>query len=157
MPFIGYLDGGICMKEREFSQKEARARAEKLLSGSKTVFLATNGSHGHPNLRAVTPLSLNGVGEIWFATALDSSKIIELVKSDKAVVYGYSPRSMSAFRLWGNVTILEDGESRNHIRRDDLKEHFPDGADDQNLRVLRFSVLSGMYTGKDGKSGVFEI
>jgi general stress protein 26 len=145
------------MKERELSQEEARTKAEKLLSGVKTIFLATNGSHGHPNVRAMAPLSVDGVGILWFGTSLESSKIIELVKDDKAAVYGYSQRALSEFRLWGNVTILDDHASRKHIWTDDLKDHFPGGVQDPDLRVLRFQTVSGLYSGKDGKSGIFTI
>ncbi|MDR1514324.1 MAG: pyridoxamine 5'-phosphate oxidase family protein [Synergistaceae bacterium] len=144
------------MKEHEISRKDASAKALKLLSAAKTVFLATNGGHGHPNLRAMAPITFDGVQTIWFSTSSQSSKIIELAKDDKAVVYGYSPRSMSEFRLWGSVEILDDQESREHIWRDFLRDHFPDGAGDPNLRVLRFSAISGMYTAKDGSGGVFD-
>ena len=145
------------MKEREIPQKEARAKAEKLLSGIKTVFLATNGSHGHPNVRAMMPLLFEGVETLWFSTHLESSKIMELVKDDKAAVFGYSSRSLSEFRLWGNVKILDDLVSRKHVWTDALKERFPGGAQDPNLRILRFNAVSGLFSGKDGHSGIFEI
>ncbi len=145
------------MKERELSQKEAREKAEKLLAGAKALFLATNGSHGHPNVRAMAPLKIEGAKTVWFATALESSKIIELVKDDKATLYGYAPRSMTEFRLWGRIQILDDAASRKKIWAEALKKYFPDGAGDSALRVLRFDTISGMYTGKEGKSGTFTI
>lgn len=145
------------MKERELTQREARTKAEKLLSGAKAVYLGTNGSHGHPNVRAMMPVRIDGIERIWFSTALDSSKIIEMVKDDKAVIYGYSPRSMAEFRLWGNIVILEDAASRKKIWNDELKKHFEGGVNDPNLRVLRFDVVSGMYCNKEGKSALFTI
>ena len=145
------------MKERELTQREARTKAEKLLTSAKAVYLATNGSHGHPNVRAMMPARIDGIGKIWFSTALDSSKIIELVKDDKAVVYGYSSRSMAEFRLWGNITILVDVASRKKIWNDALKKYFEGGMNDPNLRVLRFDVVSGMYCNKERKSAIFTI
>ncbi|MDR1021316.1 MAG: pyridoxamine 5'-phosphate oxidase family protein [Synergistaceae bacterium] len=144
------------MKEHEISREDAMAKALKLLSGTKTVFLATNGSHGHPNLRAMAPLGSEGTHTLWFSTSSESSKVNELAHDDKAVVYGYSPRNMSEFRLWGSVEVLDDTDSREYIWTEALKEHFPGGASDPNLRVLRFSAVSGMYTAKDGQNGVFE-
>lgn len=145
------------MKERELTQKDAMAKAAKLLSAAKTVFLATNGSHGHPNLRAMKPLVVEGAAVIWFSTSVGSSKIIELVKDEKAAIYGYSARTTAAFRLWGTIAILDDAASRKHIWTDSLKDHFPGGVNDSSLRVLRFNVVSGVYVGKDGKSGIFSI
>jgi general stress protein 26 len=145
------------MKERELTQKDAMAKAVKLLSGTKTVFLATNGSHGHPNLRAMAPLLVEDAATIWFSTSVESSKIIELVKDEKAVIYGYSPRTMAEFRLWGTIAILDDAAARKRVWTDSLKDHFPGGVNDSSLRVLRFDAVSGMYAGKDGKSGTFTI
>ncbi len=142
------------MKERELSPKDARAKVEKLMSNVGTMFFATNGSHGHPNVRAMMPVRLDGTETVWFTTSLESSKLIELVKDNKAAIYGYAPNTMAEFRLWGNVTILDDHESRRHIWTDELKKHFPGGADDPSMRVLRFDVVSGLYY-KDGKSGLF--
>jgi general stress protein 26 len=144
------------MKKHEISREDAMAKAMKLLSGAKTVFLATNGSHGHPNLRAMTPIKFEGVHTLWFATSQESSKVNELAGDNKAAVYGYSPRSMSEFRLWGNVDVLDDEGSREHIWTEALKKHFPEGANDPGMRVLRFSAVSGMYTAKDGQCGIFE-
>ncbi|MDR3254950.1 MAG: pyridoxamine 5'-phosphate oxidase family protein [Synergistaceae bacterium] len=143
--------------ESALSQKEARTKAEKLLSGTKTVFLATNGSHGHPNVRAMMPLVYEGVETLWFSTSLESSKIIELVKDNKAAVFGYSQRAKAEFRLWGEIAILDDLVSRKRIWTDELKEQFPEGVNDPDLRVLRFNVVSGLFTGKDGKNGIFTI
>jgi general stress protein 26 len=148
---------GIYMKEHEISREEARAKAEKLLSGAKTLFLATNGSHGHPNLRAMVPLLIEGVEVLWFSAHQESSKIIELAKDDKAAVFGYSPRSISEFRLWGSVEVLDDMASKERVWTDALKEHFPGGVQDPNLRILRFRSISGLFNAKDGKSGIFEI
>jgi general stress protein 26 len=142
------------MKERELSQKDAKAKAEKLLAGAKTVFLATNGSHGHPNVRAMMPVKIEGADTVWFATSLESSKIIELVKDNKAAIYGYTPNnSLAEFRLWGEIAILDDHESRKYIWREEMKKHFS-GIDDRNMRILRFNVVSGLYA-KEGKSGIF--
>lgn len=142
------------MKERELSQKDTRTKVEKLMSSIKTMFLATNGSHGHPNLRAMMPVKIEGTDTVWFITALESSKIIELVKNNKAAIYGFSPNTMAEFRLWGNVSILDDHASRKYIWSDDLKKYFPAGVDDPAMRVLRFDVVSGLYA-KDNKSGLF--
>ena len=43
------------MKECELTQKESRTKAEKLLSSAKVVFVGTNGSHGHSNVRTMAP------------------------------------------------------------------------------------------------------
>lgn len=146
------------MKSAAISAKEAREKTEKLLEKAKAVFLATNGSvGGHPNVRAMAVAKNEGIVRIWFVTSLDSDKIIELVKDDKATIYCYSPRTMAEFRLWGNVSIADDPESRKHAWKDEYKAFFPGGANDPNLRVLRFDASNGVYCTPDKKSGHFTI
>lgn len=136
--------------------KAAKDRIGKMLAKSKVIFMATNGSHGHPNVRAVVPLRTDGVETIWFATHRDSSKIVELAKDGKAVIYSYEPRTMVECRLWGTVTILEDAESIEHVWHDSLEKYFT-GQDDPMIRVLRFDTSNGMYCGKDHTAKEFTI
>lgn len=143
------------MKERELTEKEARTKVEKLLSTVDTVYLATNGSHGHPNIRPMMPVKIDGVEKIWFCTDLESSKIIELIKDSKAAISGHSPKSMAEFRLWGSMHILDDAASRQYVWNEELESQYT-GEDDPTMRVLRFDVISGMYNNK-GKSGIFTI
>ncbi|MDR3331968.1 MAG: pyridoxamine 5'-phosphate oxidase family protein [Synergistaceae bacterium] len=143
------------MRIDETGHKDTRAKAEKLLAESKVVFMGTNGSHGHPNLRAMIPLRTDEVRTVWFATDLDSSKIIELVKNNKAVLYTYSQKTLAECRFWGNVSILDDATSRKHVWCEEIKKHYND-PDDPNFRVLRFDISNGIFcSNKEGKSGSF--
>lgn len=144
------------MKDHQWTPKEARTKAEKLLASVKTTFMATNGSYGHPNVRAMRPIRIEGCERVWFTATLESSKIIELIKDSRATLYG-SAANRSEFRLWGNVSVLDDPESRAFVWNDELKKFFEGGPEDPLLRVLRFDVVSGMYRGKEGKKGNFKI
>lgn len=157
MAVFAYWEGQK-VKSTEISAKEAREKAEKLLDKAKVVFLATNGSHGgHPNLRAMVVAKNEGVVRVWFCTSLGSDKILELVKDDKATLYGYATRAMTEFRLWGSVEILDDMESKKHAWNDEFKEYFPGGVNDPDLRVLRFDARNGVYNTPGGKGGSFTI
>jgi general stress protein 26 len=145
------------MKTNSLSAKEARAKTERILSGAKVVYMATNGSHGHPNVRAMTPAKIDGTETVWFVTGANSSKFAELARDDKSVVYAAAPRGSGECRIWGLVEILDDKASRKIAWRDEFAEHFPDGGiDSPDLRVLRFNVSNGMYCGKTGQKGEFK-
>lgn len=141
------------MEEREISAEEAQDKIRAITDVVEEVILATNGSHGHPNVRTMRIACGNGVDTLWFVTSLESSKIIELIKSSKASVYIRSDGDAEV-RLWGTVAILDDHDSRRYVWRDYMKECFPEGEEDPNMRVLRFDVISGLYA-KDGRSGIF--
>lgn len=139
--------------DKEISPKETRAKVEKLLAGAKVVYLATNGANGHPNVRAMTPMKTRGADTVWFATSLESSKVIELVKDSKSALFGHS--GASEFRLWGTVSILDDRDSRKLVWNDDLKKTYGD-VTSPVMRVLRFDAVSGSYA-KEGRSGSFSL
>jgi general stress protein 26 len=105
----------------------------------------------------MTPARVEGTACIWFVTDLESSKIIELIKDSKAVIYASAPRLVAECRLWGSVDILDDPASKKLVWRDEFKKHlFPDGASLSRLRVLRFNVSNGVYSGKGGRGGEFK-
>jgi general stress protein 26 len=144
------------METSEMSSTEVKERVSKILSSAKTVYLGTNGSHGHPNVRAMFPVKAEGAQTLWFATDLESSKIIELKYDNKAVIYASAPRYAGECRLWGYVDILEDSASRKAVWSDELKKHLPaENAGSPRLRVLRFNVSNGNYRGKGGETGGF--
>jgi general stress protein 26 len=140
----------------EIDQKEAREKVTKLLAGAKTVYLGTNGSHGHPNVRAMTPAYLVGAETIWFVTDVESSKVMELLKDDKAVLYAPAARNNGECRLWGRVEIFDDLASKKLVWQASFKEHFPEGIDSPRLRVLCFHVNNALYCNKAGKTGEFK-
>jgi general stress protein 26 len=144
------------MKKGENGQKEVIEKVSKILSGAKSVYLATNGSHGHPNLRAMAPAQVDGVKSVWFLTSAMSSKIQEIQNDGHAVIYADAPRNAGECRLWGIVSVMSDAASREKAWKDEFKEHFPDGASSEDLRVLRFDVSNGIYTNKNMESFEFK-
>jgi len=145
------------MEQTENGKKEVLAKVAKLVTGAKTVYLATNGSHGHPNLRAIAPMNSEGIQTIWFSTFAGSNKVLELQNDNHAVIYIEAPRMAGECRLWGFVEILEDMESRKKVWNELTAKHFPDGVESPDLRVLRFNAVNGTYTNKNMETFTFDI
>lgn len=133
--------------EHELTSNEAREKTAKFIASLRTVYVATNGANGHPNVRAMNIYKSEGTSCLWFATELESSKMIELIKSNKAAVYGCASDG-EEFRLWGSMTILEDKESMKQVWCDDLERRFGSIAS-HDVRVLRFDAISGSYAKGD--------
>ena len=144
------------MKKTETDTNDVTTKTAKLLAGAKTVYLATNGSHGHPNLRAMAPVKVEGVKTIWFVTIAGSCKVSELQNDKHAVVYVEIPRMGGECRFWGYVEVLDDKESRKEVWNDKVKEYFPEGVNSPNMKVLRFDVTNGIYTNKNMENFTFE-
>ncbi len=54
-------------------------------------------------------------------------------------------------RLWGRMELLDDAESRNLAWRDEYSAYFPQGKDDLDLCVLKFTADSGTLQTLAGK------
>jgi general stress protein 26 len=148
--------GGDLMKNGELTKKEVAERASKILEAAKCVYMATNGENGHPNLRAVVTTKAEGIKTLWFVTDDESSKVQELLRDDKAVIYAPAARGAGEVRLWGNVEILEDMASKKKIWSAECDAHFPAGIESPNARVLRFKVSNGVYVDKNWQKHAFK-
>jgi general stress protein 26 len=143
------------MTNDALNAEDAMEKAEHLLETAKTVYMGTNGSHGHPNLRAMAIAKLEWPGAVWFVTDAGSSKTAEILSDSKAVLFASAPRGAGECRLWGHVDILDDMDSKKSVWKSDFKKHFPEGPDAPSLRVLRFSVSNGEYRGRDRRKVEF--
>ena len=112
------------MKNGELTKKEILEKASKVLESAKCVYMATNGENGHPNLRALGRLKLEGIKTLWFFSDEKSSKVQELLRDDKAVIYAPAARGAGEVRLWGNVEILDDMASKKKVWSDEAAAHF---------------------------------
>ena len=144
------------MKSSELTKKEVAEKVSKILEAAKCVYMATNGENGHPNLRAMVMAKAEGVKTLWFVADEESSKVKELLRDDKAVIYAPAPRGGGEVRLWGNVEILEDMTSRKKVWSAEIDQHFPEGIESPNVRVLRFKVSNGIYADRNWQSHAFK-
>jgi general stress protein 26 len=144
------------MKNGELTKKEVAERAAKILESAKCVYMATNGENGHPNLRTLLTAKTDGIKTLWFVADAESSKVQELLRDDKAVIYAPAARGAGEVRFWGNVEILEDMASRKKVWGDEAAAHFPDGIESPGVRVLRFKVSNGIYADKNWRKHAFK-
>ena len=143
--------------DKKFSADKAQKKAGTLFAKGSTVFVCTNGSHGHPDVRAMSVAKSEKLRAVWFLTSLAANKLIEIVKDPKCMLYSVnlSPceeNNFSELRLWGSLEILDDPVSRKAAWSNIYKAHFPEGMNDPNLRVLRFTSVSGRYSDEKSSS-----
>ena len=133
----------------------AQSRVIQILEKNPFVSFATFGANDWPDVRVLLVAAKDGTNSIWFATATESTKIDQLRKNPKAVIYGYDMEAMAEFRLFGKVELLSDYASRRKIWRDDFIQHFPDGIDSPTMIVLRFDTDHGVYDSYGREVGKF--
>jgi general stress protein 26 len=149
-------NGESTRKDGTLTKKEIAEKASKMLEAVKCVYMATNGENGHPNLRALVTARVEGIKALWFVSDEESSKVQELLRDDKAVIYAPAARGAGEVRFWGNVEILDDMASRKKVWGDEAAAHFPDGIESPSVRILRFKISNGIYVDKNWQKHAFK-
>lgn len=121
--------------------------AQELLQSMKPIVLATTGEGGRPDARMITAVRSEGLKTVWMLTGKCCEKHRELSENPNCMIYAANQGDTEDYleiRLWGGVEILDDPASRALTWRDEYAFFFPEGRDDPNLAVLKFTAASGI-------------
>jgi len=128
--------------------------AKRLLTPDKPVFLITFGDDGRLDARAMAVVETDGLKTIWMMTGKSSDKYRQLSENQNCLLYATDLEDGQDYlelRLWGRMELLDDLETRTRFWRDDYGCYFPEGQNDPNLVVLKFSTESGVMQTQAGK------
>lgn len=128
--------------------------AVRLINPGSTVFLVTTGDDGLPDIRAMMPVGCEGLKTVWMITGKTSDKYRQLSQNAQCLIYATDlddTENYMELRLWGAMELLDDAESRARTWRDEYLQYFPDGKDDKNLCVLKFTAKSAALQTATGK------
>jgi len=129
--------------------------AVRLLDPEKVTYLVTTGEDGRPDVRAMAIIEAEGLKTIWMITGKCSDKYRQLSKNPDCLIYSTELEDTASYqelRLWGRMELLDDAESINRVWRDDYAAYFPEGKNDPNLCVLKFTANCGVLQTPAGKS-----
>lgn len=134
------------MKARkEMGKEDAVKESLNLVERSEIAILTTLDSEGYPNTRAMIRMENDGLKTVWFSTNTSSRKIQHLTVNTKACVYFVDFEKWMGLMLVGDVEILRDAESRKRLWREGYEKYYPEGVDDPDYSVLRFTAHRGRY------------
>lgn len=128
--------------------------AKRLLTPEKPTFLITFGEGGRLDARAMAVVEAEGLKTIWMMTGKSSDKFRQLSENQNCLLYATDLEDSQDYlelRLWGRMELLDDAETRTRVWRDDYGCYFPEGKNDPNLVVLKFTTESGVMQTQSGK------
>jgi general stress protein 26 len=126
-------------------KEEALRKSTELVQRSKIALLGTNGEDGYPNIKAMLVPEHEGLKRIWFSTNTSSRRVGQLRREPKACVYFVDFQVWQGLMLVGRMEILSDGESRRRLWHPGDEQYYPQGVDDPDYTVLRFTAEWGNY------------
>jgi general stress protein 26 len=131
--------GGAMQKE------DAIRKSLELVESSKIALLGTNGDAGYPQIKAMLVPDHEGLKRIWFSTNTSSRRVGQLRRDPKACVYFVDFAVWQGLMLVGTMEILQDMESRRRLWHPGDEKYYPQGLEDPDYTVLRFTAEWGNY------------
>jgi len=125
--------------------EEAIQKALALANAAEIVMLGTNGDNGYPHIKAMLKMENEGLKTIWFSTNTSSKRIAQLKRDPKTCVYFVDFENRMGLMLIGEVEILQDANARERLWREGYERYYPQGIDDPDYSVLRFTAEWGNY------------
>ncbi|MEJ2705253.1 MAG: pyridoxamine 5'-phosphate oxidase family protein [Sedimentisphaerales bacterium] len=148
-------------------EEETRQACLNLMETADAVYLSTFGEDGFPHTRMLSnlrnteenPGSAKVLGldkkdfVVYFATGTSSVKMQQIRANPRVSAYFCNPREFRTLMLGGEVEVVEDLEFKRKLWQDGWEMHWPKGAEDPELTVLKLSptFARGWY-----KEGPFE-
>lgn len=121
------------------------------------LILCTNRMDGYPDARHVANMMNKDVKnlDLHFLTGADTPKFKQIMKNHKCCLYYFNPQNRYAVRLYGEITPIDNLETKRQYWRDDFKNFGYLGADDPEFMLLEFKPHSyKFYVGNEMRSGI---
>ena len=124
---------------------------------AKLAYLSYTDEAGFPTTRAMlAPRAREGVRVFYLTSNTSSQKVAAFRRDSRASLYFADTRFFRGISLRGRIEVLEDPESKSRIWREGDERYYPQGVDDPDYCVLKFTAQKGRYY-SNFKSEDFEI
>jgi general stress protein 26 len=126
-------------------KQEALSKGLNLMKRSKIALVGSNDDNSFPNIKAVMNLEPESLQRIWFSTNTSSKRVGQFRKNPKVCVYYVDENTFEGLLLVGTMEVLQDSESRQRLWREGFECYYPQGVNDPDYSVLRFTAEWGNY------------
>jgi len=126
--------------------KEAVTKMRNMIDGAgSTCFFRTDiSNHTSHTARPMSVQKTDEEGNLWFLSAMDSNKNIELFESPSASLFFQDSDHMGFMELQGRVIITKDKDKIDELWGPVVKNWFK-SKDDPRITVIQFIPESGYY------------
>ena len=135
-----------------FAGQEAVKKIRELIDKSGSCFFVTSTSlnNSHKS-RPMSVQKTDDSGSIWFLSAKDSMKNMELAADTDVTLYFQGSSYSDFLELNGHAFVSEDRAKIEELWDPTVKAWFTEGKDDPRISVIQFIPKSGYYW--DNKHG----
>ena len=130
----------------------AIAKIRELVDKAKTCFFCTAVATGESGgSRPMSVQQVDDAGNLWFLSADDSHKNLELAQDPKVKLFFQGSAHSDFLQLSGTATVSRDKAKIKDLWQPIIKTWFTEGIDDPRITVIRVAPTEGYYW--DNKHG----
>jgi general stress protein 26 len=127
------------------TKDEAIKAALELANRAEIVMLGTNGDNGYPNIKGMIKRENEGLRTVWFSTNTSSKRVPQIMKDSRTCVYFVDFEQWKGLMQVGTMEVLQDPESKKRLWEDYDIKYYPEGVNDPDYTVMRFTAEWGNY------------
>lgn len=124
---------------------EAFEKLQHLVREIDVAMVTTVTPDGALRSRPMATREFTDDGEIWFFTADDSGKVVDLSEENAVNVSYAEPKKQHYVSIIGNATVVHDRDRAQELWQPSLKAWFPKGLDDPHLALLRVRIETAEF------------
>lgn len=117
----------------------------RLVEKSGKVYVSSVDEDGCPNTKAMFARDNDGMKVHYMSTNCSSLRVSQFRKNPKACIYYCNERFFKGLMFTGTMEVCTDREIRERIWRRGDEIYYPEGVDDEDYCVLRFTAEKGNY------------
>lgn len=125
-------------------QPDGKEKVLKFINETEFLTIGTVDEETGTRLSVLSKLKGDSLEELYFTTALDSHKIKNLQKNPACELMFYmdkfSEEKAGQVNFSGEVEILTSLSIKKEMWEDMMKMYFPDGPEDENMCILKFTT-----------------
>ena len=132
--------------------EDVQKKLVEVLKSFDNVMVATTAEDGTVHARPMAVAEVDDQGVMWFVTAIESGKVDETKKDERALVTGQKGNLFVS--LSGTMGIVRDRQRIEALWKPAWKVWFPNGKEDPSITLMRLTPETGEYWDNQGVKGV---
>jgi general stress protein 26 len=132
-------------QQPKMTREEAIRKIASEVKGIRIAMVTTVGEDGEMHSRPMATHQMEFDGDLWFFTAANSGKAIELAGDPHVNVAFCDPETNRFVSVAGHGRVVVDKQKAAQLWGPQLKTWFPEGLEDPDLALIQVTPVSAQY------------
>lgn len=124
---------------------EAREKVMDLIKKARFAMFGTYDAHGNNHSRPMAAVSHEDGDELWFFCRSDSRKVREIAADPRVSIDYCDDSNQNYVSVLGRASVLNDRDKAEELWMEPLRTWFPEGTDDEALRLIKVEMQTAEY------------